>query len=108
VSEGFALTDGAKTAVAEFYNNFGRFPASNASAGLSPAGSIQGSYVSQVEVNSSGQIVATYSDAAPQKANVKINTQTITLSPVSKGGSLAWNCLHSTGLSTKYLPSSCR
>ena len=34
VSEGSSLADGMKTAVAEFYNNTGRFPVDNASAGL--------------------------------------------------------------------------
>src|ERR1044072_2197188 len=35
VSEGSALADGTKTAVAEFYQNKGYFPIDNASAGLS-------------------------------------------------------------------------
>ena len=34
VSEGSSLADGVKTAVAEFYNNTGRFGASNDSLGL--------------------------------------------------------------------------
>ena len=34
VSEGSSLSDGVKTAVAEFYNNTGRFGGSNASLGL--------------------------------------------------------------------------
>ena len=49
VSEGSSLADGTKTAVAEFYNNYGRFAADNASYGLSPPASIAGKYVTQVD-----------------------------------------------------------
>jgi type IV pilus assembly protein PilA len=105
VSEAFSLTDGAKTAVAEYYNNRGSMPADNTAAGLAQDTSIAGSYVSKVDV-SSGKIVATFSDASPFKANSKINGKTVTLSPVSKGGSLAWTCSSDAG--SKYLPSSCR
>jgi type IV pilus assembly protein PilA len=105
VSEAFSLTDGAKTAVAEFYSNRGSMPTSNESAGLSTDTSIAGSYVSKVDVTG-GKIIATFSDSSPQKANVKINNATVTLSPVSKGGSLAWVCTSTAA--SKYLPSSCR
>jgi type IV pilus assembly protein PilA len=105
VSEAFALTDGAKTAVAEYYNNRGSMPADNIAAGLAKDTSIAGSYVSKVDV-STGKIVATFSDTSPQKANAKINNKTVTLSPVSHGGSLSWVCSSDAG--TKYLPSSCR
>src|SRR5690242_15279748 len=37
VAEGMNLADGAQTAGSEFYNNKGRFPTSNASAGLATA-----------------------------------------------------------------------
>jgi len=110
VSEGATLSDGAKTAVAEFYSNRGHFPAANSSAGLSPEGSIQGSYVSQVNVGSGGAgvITATFSSTDPQKANSKISGQTFVLSPVdSNGGSIAWTCTKST-VAQKYLPTACR
>jgi type IV pilus assembly protein PilA len=50
VSEGSSLADGVKTAVGEFFNNYGRFPnsgsnAQNVSLGLAMPGSIVGSYV---------------------------------------------------------------
>src|SRR6476620_11712917 len=51
VSEGSALADGTKTAVAEFYQNRGSFPTTNASAGLALATEIKGEYVSSVDVN---------------------------------------------------------
>jgi type IV pilus assembly protein PilA len=105
VSEGATLTDGAKTAVAEYYSNKGVLPTSNAEAGL--ASTIAGTYVSTVEVNATGQIVATFSDTAPQKANKLIKDKTFILSPVTSAGSTTWTC-DKGDVPTKYLPSSCR
>src|SRR5689334_15226234 len=68
VSEGSSLADGTKTALAEFYNNTGRFPDSNASAGLAAAADIQGNYVSQLDV-STHKILATFASSGAQKAN---------------------------------------
>jgi type IV pilus assembly protein PilA len=106
VSEGMTLSDGAKTAVAEYYTNKGSFPAGNTDAGLSPAGSITGSYVSGVQV-ANGIITATFSSTSPQKASTKINSKTLKLSPVANGGSVSWTC-DSGSVDTKYLPTSCR
>jgi type IV pilus assembly protein PilA len=106
VSEGMSLSDGAKTAVAEFYSNSGHFPTNNESAGLAAAASIKGTYVSQVAI-ANGKITATYSNAAPQKASDKINSKTLVLSPVSAAGSTSWTCSGGT-VDAKYLPSSCR
>ena len=107
VSEGAVLTDGAKTAVAEFYSNTGRLPANNASAGLAASTSIQGSYVSGVLVGATGKITATFSSTPPQKANKAIDTQTFVLSPITSAGATSWSC-NSGLISSKYLPSSCR
>ncbi len=108
VSEGLSLADGAKTAISEFYTNYGHFPASNTSAGLSSAGSITGNYVSQVDA-SGGKIQITYSDQSPQKANSAINSAVLELSAIasSTGGSIQWTCKAGTNMSAKYLPSSC-
>ncbi len=108
VSEGLSLADGAKTAISEFYTNYGHFPANNTSAGLSSAGSITGNYVSQVDA-SGGKIQITYSDKSPQKANSAINGAVLELSAIatSTGGSIQWTCKAGTNMSAKYLPSSC-
>lgn len=107
VSEGAVLTDGAKTAVAEYYSNLGTFPGGNESAGLpTNAASISGKYVTQVEVDD-GVITATFGN----EANTKIATKTFVLSPTDNGGSVSWTCSSSTNASTvdnKYLPTSCR
>ena len=111
VSEGSALADGAKTAVAEFFQNKGYFPASNASAGLALAASTKGQYVSQlsVSVGTNGIIGAAYSGA---KANAKLKTVAGTLtngllfSPVTNAGSIEWHC-RSNKLPQKWCASSC-
>ncbi len=111
VSEGMNLADGAKTAVAEFYNNKGHFPAENKSAGLpETAGSISGKYVSDVQVDH-GLITATFSKTAPREANDKIDGKVITLSPFDKGGSISWNCKakgNGSYVQDAYLPTACR
>ncbi|EIL97165.1 MULTISPECIES: pilin [Rhodanobacter] len=106
VSEGAVLTDGAKTAVAEFYSNRGDLTnAKNASIGLAQAASIKGQYVSQVDV-AGGIITASF---AGPKANKAISTgpKTFVLSPVTSAGSISWVCTRST-VDQKYLPTSCR
>ncbi len=107
VSEGAVLTDGAKTAVAEFYSNKGAFPTNNQSAGL-PANiaSISGKYVQSVSVANTGKITALFGGAS----NLKIKTAVFVLSPIVNGGSIAWSCLPSGGttVNVKYLPTSCR
>ena len=102
VAEGLSLADGAKSAVWDFFSNTGRYPDSNASAGLALPASVSGNYVSQVSVTG-GPIVVTFGN----KANQVIFGKTVELSPITKGGSIVWNC-YSTSLSSAYVPSSCR
>jgi type IV pilus assembly protein PilA len=49
VAEGLVLASGGKTAVAEYFNTNGTFPADNATAGLSDPEDISGNYVFSVE-----------------------------------------------------------
>ena len=107
VSEGSVLADGAKTAVAEFYSNHGVAPANNTEAGLAPAGSITGKYVSSLAV-ANGVITATYSNTAPRRANVAINNASLVFTPVfsTTAGSTVWTC--SSAINVKYLPTICR
>ncbi len=69
VSEGAVLTDGAKTAVAEYYSNHGTFPPSQISAGLATATSITGKYVTQVDVTADTGHHRLRSPNVRQKAN---------------------------------------
>jgi type IV pilus assembly protein PilA len=107
VSEGAVLTDGAKTAVAEFYSVNGRLPKNPSSAGLpATAASVSGKYVSGVTLNSSGIITATFNSTT---ANAKIQGAVFSLSPVTSAGSIAWSCSNSaTTVSGQYLPTACR
>lgn len=104
VSEGAVLSDGAKTAVAEFYSNTGRLVGNNASAGLATPASISGKYVANVTV-AAGIITATYGNQANTAITGAANT--FVLSPVTNAGSINWTCTKSTVL-PKYLPTSCR
>lgn len=109
-SEGEVLASGAKTAVAEFYNNTGRLPTNNTSAGLSLATSITGKYVSQVKVETDGRVTATFSNTNGRQANAKLvaaNKNTVVLSPITRAGSVEWSCTRST-IDNKYLPQNCR
>ena len=105
-SEGTTLASGAKTAVAEFYNNTGRLPTAannNASVGMSASTSILGKYVTGVVVGANGLVTATYG----ADANAKITGTTVLLSPTTNAGSVEWKCKRGT-IDNKYLPSSCR
>ena len=86
VGEGVNLMAGAKSGVADFWADKGRFPGSNASAGVPAAGSIVGTYVSQVAVGANGVITATYG----RNVNSKINNGTCTVTPRDAGGSVVW------------------
>jgi len=106
VSEGAVLSDGAKTAFAEFYSNAGHAPLNNTSAGLALSTSIIGNYVTSVDV-STGKIVAVYGN----NANAKISGKQLVFSPYSSGGgSLAWSCLSTAGTNVdpKYRATACR
>ena len=105
VSEGAVLTDGAKTALAEFYSNHGTFPTTAISAGLASSTSITGKYVTSVSIATSGIIKAQFGG----QANAKISGKVFALSAIASNGSVSWSCTNAaTNIDTTYLPSSCR
>lgn len=105
VSEGAVLTDGPKTAVAEYYANTGRMPHDNAQAGLAAASDIQGTYVSSVKVDD-GRITVTYGN----QANALIRDDVLMFAPTADAGSVSWSCDSAAGstIPAKYRPSFCR
>ena len=108
VSEGAVLTDGAKTAMAEYFSNTGDFPAAsgtaNATVGLAKSTSITGKYVVSVDVGAvKGQIKAKFGG----DANSKIKDKFFVLSALTNVGSIAWSC-KASDVDPKYLPTSCR
>ena len=109
VAEGLSLASGAKTAVAEYFNTNGTFPADNTEAGLSDVGTITGNYVESVTVSvadGKALITALFSST---DAHSKLQGGEITLTAVDHGGSIGFVCSSSgtTDISA-YLPSSCR
>lgn len=102
VSEGLVLSGGAKNAVSETWSNRGAFPTTNASAGVTAAGSITGAYVTSVTIGAGGAITAAYGN----KANSKISGSNIVLTPADAGGSVTWTC--TSALPDKYVPADCR
>jgi len=106
VSEGSSLASGAKTAVTEFYNNYGRFANNNASYGLATAASIKGKYVTGVNA-ANGKIVASYGG----EAHTKISGKALAFSAIANEGSMEWECSTTTAGTTvdpKYRPTVCR
>ena len=102
--EGLSLASGAKTAIGEFYDNTGRMPPNNLSAGMSLSTSITGNYVTSVSVVD-GVITATYGG----DANDAISGETLVISAVTAAGSVSWNCgATGTTIENKYRPSNCR
>ena len=102
VSEGSSLADGVKTAVGEYVNNRGVFPATNQQAGLASPASIKGEYVSQVTV-ANGVLTASYTGP---KANTQLAARTLQFSALTNAGSIEWHCISDT-LKQKWCPSSC-
>jgi type IV pilus assembly protein PilA len=108
-SEGNVLADGAKTAVVQYYNEYGAFPGSNSSAGVAQKTSISGKYVNEVEVGANskpGLIMVTF------KGKGSVATPLIGahlyLSPYANGGSVTWTCKVDSADMYKYVPSTCR
>jgi type IV pilus assembly protein PilA len=108
VSEGSSLADGIKTAVAEFYNNYSDFAATQASYGLAQPASISGKYVEKVDVATKpGVILVTFKGVAPTNKN--IFGKVLAFSPVPHEGSIEWNCnVSDTTVDPKYRPTVCR
>jgi type IV pilus assembly protein PilA len=105
VAEGMSLVGAAKTGVAEYYGNYGSFPSTNASAGITAAASISGNYVSGVAISTGGLITATFSGP---KVNTNISGKTLILSPIANGGSINWTCSTTSSVPQQYLPATCR
>ena len=109
VSEGLSLAGGAKTAIAEFFQDSGEFPSDNAAAGVSNSNEILGKYVTDVAVtgntNVNGIITVTYGN----DANTNIANETLVLTASPQAGSVQWECTAgSAGMEQRWLPAACR
>jgi type IV pilus assembly protein PilA len=109
VSEGLSLMDGAKTAVAEYYTNTGKFPPSNASAGLATDTSISGKYVTKVDVGTGAGTTISATFGGPSANTAIGKTAVLSLSAVTAGGgAISWVCKSNSTIPQKYLPSTCK
>ena len=106
VSEGVSLASGAKTAIAEVYQDSGTWPTTNGDAGLSKAASIVGKYTTKVEVGAGTgggtNVTVTYGN----QANSNL-TGNLILTSTDRVGSVEWTCSNST-IPNKWLPAVCR
>ncbi|MEQ9801706.1 MAG: pilin [Salinisphaeraceae bacterium] len=98
VAEGYVFAGSLKTAVAESLMVDGRYPDSNAEAGVNAPEQIGGRYVRSVAIRPGGAIEATFGDPM-------IEGETLTLTP-SGDRSILWQC--SSTLPPNYLPANCR
>ena len=118
VTEGLNLADGWKTAIAEYYANYGTWPGTGNLTGTSTSSS---KYVSSINVVA-GTIEITYGN----QVNAKVSGSTLFLQPYTDGNNdVIWQCgtgaiptgsvtagstgasASSTSVSAQYLPVSC-
>lgn len=103
VSEGLAVSGGAKAAVTAYVRDTDSWPADNAAAGLDNPSQISGNYVQAVAVDD-GDVVITYG----REAHTLIQTSTLVLTPERTGdGLVQWSC-YSDEIEPKWLPAACR
>ncbi len=103
ISEGLSLSGGPKAAVAEYFLDTGELPVNNEIAGLPPANSITGSYVSSLAIDA-GTVVITYGN----QAHVMINGETLLMTPEAESGNgVIWTC-SSPSIQPRHLPAACR
>ncbi|HEX5354064.1 MAG TPA: RDD family protein [Rhodanobacteraceae bacterium] len=111
VNEGMVLATGAKAGIAEYFSRYGRFPGSNADAGVASPASITSEYVSSVRVGvldaQHGMVVVGFSDNAPQRSDAALDGKYLVLvAHAGLGGTLDWKCV--SNVPAKDLISTCR
>jgi len=103
VAEGLNLAGPVQSAIAEFNNDRGTFPADNTDAALLAPSSYEGRYVAGISV--AGAVV---SIQYGNSASAQIAGETVTLTAQNVGGSLIWNCATGGVIRTTFLPAVCR
>ena len=97
VTEGVALAGGVETAVADYYTQYGAWPAAGVVTplpnGLAFQGAVTGRYGALELADANGSIVMTYSNANGYRAHPKINGQALAIRPgLSSNGDIVWIC----------------
>jgi type IV pilus assembly protein PilA len=91
-----------------YYNETGSWPPSNASAGLAPAGSISGTYVTSVTISAgnNGNLVSVkFRGSAAAKP---LQGRYLYLSSTGSKDSVKWVCKVESADMFKFVPSACR
>ncbi|HEY0232350.1 MAG TPA: pilin [Dokdonella sp.] len=104
VSEGFALANGAKTAVWDYLSHHGGLPTDNRAAGLPEPESITGQYVGAVAI-SAGVVRVTFAGSSVNRA---LANGVLRFVPDATPGSLRWSCSAEAAIDARYLPTGCR
>ncbi len=103
VAEGLNISGPVQTAIAEFYDDGGAYPANNAEAALNTPASYSSKYVDSISVT--GPII---SILYGNDANGQISGSTVTITAVADQGSLTWDCASGGVIPDIFLPTSCR
>ncbi len=103
-SEATVLSDGVKTAITQYYNQYGSFPTNNNAAGEPQPASISGKYVASITITN-GLIDALFKSAGVAKP---MQGAHVYLAPSALAGSLVWKCGVASTTLYKYVPSVCR
>ena len=99
VSEALNMASAAKASVSEFRLSMNRWPAANASAGVSP--SIKSKYVNSLTIGAAGVITV-----AVNPTSTGAGAGNVVLTPNFTNSTVDWTC---TGtIHSKYLPANCR
>jgi type IV pilus assembly protein PilA len=107
ITEGLSLSASVKMAVAESYYSRGVMPADNQAIDLPVPTQIASKYVASVSVTD-GTITIAYADKGIG-GSPSMNGAKLTLTPVSNGGALKWECaVGNQSELFKYVPAECR
>jgi type IV pilus assembly protein PilA len=125
VTEGLSLASGWKTAISEYYAQYGSFPSNSTTAAAGAAGQVSvsgastGKYVSAITVGAGGVISVKY--GGPQANKAIPATAILTLVPgTDTNNDVVWVCgtaatpagvtltgVAATNIQASYLPTSC-
>jgi Tfp pilus assembly protein PilE len=107
VASALDAASAAKAAVEQRRQATGKFPGSNAAAGLGAPASLGNDYAGTVEVGAGGQIVVRMDATPPHKADPRLGSAALVLTPRLEAHSISWGC-SGEGVEQKYLPVTCR
>jgi uncharacterized RDD family membrane protein YckC/Tfp pilus assembly major pilin PilA len=102
VAEGMTLSGSAKVAVGEYLGARGSLPADNTAAGLADPDTLNGQYVSSVQVQN-GSVIVTFGG----RANRTVAGDHLVFQPYGSREAMQWRC-GSPDIQARYLPLACR